>query len=250
MQKKLLYLFCLFSSFSLLSQESVLVKGKIVADSLDNSFINIVNMTQKTGTVNTPTGEFEIEVYENDTLFFSSVQYELEEIIITQNIIDTGILEVQLIENVNQLEEVNISDLNLTGNLNTDIGDISVFNQADIGFAFSDKAKLSSVERKLYTASSGSVDLLLNTLNGRIKMLKKAKANDELDQLVQKGIEALALSIFVEEFAIPEEHVENFVYFCAEDSDFKALLNREQPLELLEWYRSKVTYYLNYRMNL
>lgn len=252
MRKQLIVIYCLLLSVPLLAQESAVLKGKVVADSLDGAFINIVNITQETGTVNAPTGEFEIEVFHKDTLIFSSVQYEVREITITEQILDSGYLEVELSENVNELQEVEISDLELTGNLNADIVAIPVFNQADVGISFSKKAKPTSVERKLATATDGGapLDVLLNTLNGKIKMLKKAKANNDLERLVQRGIEALPHTVFVDEFSIPEEQIKNFVYFCSEDDDFKNLLDSNRPLELLEWYRAKANYFIKYRLDL
>lgn len=62
----------LFSSPAL-SQNSILLKGKINADSLHDSSVHIINITQKTGTVNTSAGKFEIVVKENDVI----LQYHL-----------------------------------------------------------------------------------------------------------------------------------------------------------------------------
>ena len=248
MLKPFLACLLLFITFSAYSQEPVLLKGKIIADSLEGSFINIVNLSQETGVINNEFGEFEIEVYESDTLYFSSVQYEAKEVYITPEIIAAGFLEVWLFLNVNQLEEVRISNIRLSGNLERDLANIKTFNQLDVGIPYPTKPRLSSVERKLFTASGSSLDLLLNLLNGKVKMLKRARENQQLAGLVDKGMNLLPLSIYVEELEIPEEHVKNFVYFCAEDPGFKSLVYQESPLELLEYYQSKVRFFLEERM--
>lgn len=244
----ILFLLFILLSMSASAQESLNLRGKIVADSIDGSFINIVNVTKEKGAVNDEAGRFEIEVSENDTLFFSSVQYEIKEIYVNREMMDTGFLEVKLEPKVNQLAEVKISNINLSGNLQRDLANIETFNQLDVGIPYPTKPRLSSIDRKLFTASTGSLSLLLNLLNGDIKMLKKAQKNQQLAGLVAKGIDALPLSIFVEELEIPEEHVINFVYFCAEDPKFGALVYNEHPLELLEYYQGKVQYFLQERM--
>ena len=162
--------------------------------------------------------------------------------------IERQYLEVVLLQKINQLEEVNISNISLSGNLERDLSTIETVNQADFGIPYPTKPRPTTIERKIYTASSGSLGLLINTLNGRIKMLKKARANQELSMLVDKGMNALPLSVFVDEFKIPEEHVINFVYFSAEDPKFKNLVNREAPLELLQFYQGKVQQFLEERM--
>lgn len=248
MLKNLLLLIFLCLSVSTYSQSSILLKGKIEADSLEGSFINIVNITKETGSVNNEQGEFEIEVSEYDTLYFSSVQYEIMEVFVTREIMDTAFLKVKLTPNINQLAEVKISNISLSGNLMRDLANIETFNQLDVGIPYPRKPRLSLVDRKLYTASSGSISLLLNLLNGNIKMLKKAQKNQQLAGLVHKGMNALPLSIYVEELEIPEEHVINFVYYCAEDPNFGSIVYNEQPLELLEYYQGKVKYFLEERM--
>lgn len=230
------------------SQEAVLLKGQIVADSLNGAFINIVNITQETGSVNNEHGEFEIQAQKNDTLYFSSVQYEVMEVIITEEIVDAAYLEVTLALKINELEEVKISNITLSGNLENDLSSIKTFSQADVGIPYPTRPRLSVIDRKIYAASSGALSLLISTLNGDLKKLKKARANQQLDRLVHRGMEAVPLTVFVEDFRIPEEHVLNFVYFCAEDPNFKEILNLENPLELIDYYQSRSEYYLKERM--
>ncbi|UJH91093.1 hypothetical protein LZ575_20970 [Antarcticibacterium sp. 1MA-6-2] len=67
----------LFLFFSIYCQSQVVnLSGKVFADSLEESTLHIINISRGTGTLNTATGSFLIEVQENDTLWFSSVQYE------------------------------------------------------------------------------------------------------------------------------------------------------------------------------
>ncbi len=73
-------------SFSNYAQENVLLKGKIQNKNLGEISINIINLTQKTGTTNAQNGNFQIEVEENDTLLFSSIQYDKLKSVVFQKI--------------------------------------------------------------------------------------------------------------------------------------------------------------------
>src|SRR5690606_6172030 len=115
--------------------QTITLKGKISADSLQGSSVHVINLTQKTVTLSSSTGNFEIEVSENDSLLFSSIEYERKEVAITAEIIKAAFLEVQLVVDVNELEIVNLSNTALTGNLNTDLDKIETVKDLPVGFA-------------------------------------------------------------------------------------------------------------------
>lgn len=234
-------LFCL-SSFS---QEQIKLKGVIKADSLDGLAINIINLSQKTGTTNSESGHFEIEVKENDTLQFSSVQFELFQVVITPVILNEQILEVHLRQNINQLNEVKISNSTLTGNLGLDIANVEIYSQKDFGFPISPRKSYTPIARKLNSARASPIITILNTLNGTIAMLNKAKENENLSMLVKQGVEAFQKSFFVKDLKIPEERIKDFVYFCARNKEYEDLLRPKDRLELLEYFQEKAIEYLN-----
>ena len=240
MEKTLLLVFLIFS-ITTTAQENTVLKGQILADSLEGSSINIVNLTQETGTTNNSQGQFEIMVAGGDTLLFSSVQYEIREIVISKEILTTGYLEVSLDVSMNELEEVNISNTSLSGNLTTDVSNIETFDQAAVGFALPSVPRPTSVERKIYTASSTSFDLILNMLNGRLKMLKKAAENIEYESLIDLGVEIFPTEFYLDYLRIPEDKIRLFVYYCGEDTRFKKLLIKKEALSLIEFYTEKAT---------
>lgn len=255
-------LFLLSVSLSGFSQERENLEGKILADKLDGAAINILNLTTGMGTTNDDAGAFEVAVRVQDTLLFSSVQYESREIIITEELLKKAFLSVYLVEKMNELGEVNISNIGLSGNLMQDLENIEIVDQGDFGFALPKKPRLTSIERKLETSSgiqkdkkgqeaalvTVSLDGILNRLNGRIEMLQKAKENEEQSKLVDQGIEAVPLSYFVEDLKIPEEQILNFVHYCAENPNFPKLLPDSKRFELMDYYRKKAEEFIAERM--
>ena len=232
--------FLLLLSFPVFSQEEIILKGTIEADSLMESSISIVNLTQKTGTTNAADGSFEINVKEEDILFFSSVQYETPQIKITPKIMEEGFLKIRLNLQINELSEVRISNVNLSGNLSTDIKDIEVFDQAAVGFPLVDFKRRTGIEKMQYDMAGDPVSLVVNTLNGNLARLKRAQKNYDFDKLIEKGIKSVPEDYFTEKLGIPEARILPFVNFCAQSMKFKALVLKEEPLELMKFYLQKV----------
>ncbi|HSI70372.1 MAG TPA: hypothetical protein VK941_09085, partial [Gillisia sp.] len=134
----ILIAFAIFLVQSSYSQEEILLKGKLFSNSLDDSSVHIINLTAGTGTVNSSSGSFEIKVKENDILLISSVQFVNEEIIISREIYKTEKLEVTLMEDVNELAEVKLRNIGLTGNLNTDVASLDIVKDMPVNINFGD----------------------------------------------------------------------------------------------------------------
>lgn len=234
----------LFSSLAF-CQEVTILKGKISADSLDGSSINIVNLTKETGTTNQASGEFEMKVSEMDTLIFSSLQFETLEIVITPEILKEDFLNVELIGKLNELDEVIISNVKLTGNLAYDLNQIKTYNQADFGFPL--KKSMTPLERQMHRTRSTAMSWAFNSLNGTLDKLEKYEKIEKLKSVVQEGMKAVPLLFFIEDLGIPEEHVINFVYYCAENPNFHIFLKPERGLELIEYYQMKAPKYLKHK---
>ncbi|MDT0689446.1 hypothetical protein RM549_06595 [Salegentibacter sp. F188] len=248
---KYLFVLILFIPFLCSAQERIQLKGKITNDSLDGSYINIINKTSNIGTINSSSGEFQIQVREKDTLEFSSIQYEKLEVVVTPLLMEAGYLRVLLVPGISELDEVKISNIDLTGDLSRDIGNMNTFSISQFGIPNANRKALSAAERRLHAATTTSVstsvsgggaggavglDPLINAITGRTKKLKKVVANEKLQQMVEKGVAAFSTRFFVEELKIPEDKIINFVYYCAENHQLKYLLKDENRLDLLEFY--------------
>lgn len=132
MKSSFFLVFLLIFSAHLFSQDRVLLKGEILADSIEAP-IHIINITAEKGTVTEANGEFSIEVRENDLLLFSSVQFQKKEILITAEILSSKVLKVELQKDLTELDEVRLHQL--SGNLASDIEEIKTFDPRIIGFA-------------------------------------------------------------------------------------------------------------------
>ncbi|WP_034888995.1 hypothetical protein [Gillisia sp. Hel_I_29] len=239
---KLLFLILSFFLFIGIgyAQNDVLLKGKINNQTLGEISVNIINITQQTGTINTENGGFEIAVAENDTLLFSSIPYKRLEIKIDKEIIGSGYLEVTLQDNVNELDAVNINNYRLSGNLSQDTKDIKTITAFSVGLPVSKKPPLTQAERRIYSATHSSsglpVDYLINLISGRLKELKKIKENQDLSILVNKTIETFPSEFFAEHLKISEDLIYRFIYYAAEERNLKYVVETGNELDLIQYF--------------
>lgn len=113
--------FLLFGFFSIivLTSQTIEISGFVIAKA-DIEGIHVINKTSQKFTTTNAHGVFKIPAKLNDTIVFSSIQYKLETIIISNEIITAKSLVVNLIEKVNELDEVTVGKI-LSGDLSSDI---------------------------------------------------------------------------------------------------------------------------------
>ncbi len=248
MNKTLLFLFTIIS-IQAYSQTQTL-RGRIMADSLQGYAINIVNYTKQIGTTNDEKGFFLIPATAGDSIVFSSVQYKVFTIVVTENNLNDNELKIVLKSVVQKLEQVKISNVELSGNLDKDSKAIETQPYVDnqiLGLPFSDKPQPTLAERRLYTAKSGIIDGPINYLNGTIKKLKRIKEIEDFKSIVNRGEIILTTSFFVDSLKVPENLLSDFMYFCAEDESFESLLEAQKRLILLEFFQKKSKLYREHK---
>lgn len=254
-------LLLLFADFDSFSQEIKLLDGQILTDSISPVNIHIVNLNMEKGTTTNNSGRFKIYAETGDRLLFSSVQFENREIVISSTDVESGKIEVKLFPARNELDEVKISDLKLSGYLDKDLSKIKYFDREKYGIPYP-KKQLSQTQRRLYTANQNitsrwqyigvllggvSLDVVMNDINGRTKYLKKLDQQDKLQLRVQRGIDVLGKSFFMSGLGLPESEIENFVYYCAREPEFEIILNSANSLDLIEYYKNRKQDFINLR---
>ena len=82
---------------------------------------------------------------------------------------------------------------------------------------------------------------MINTINGNIKRLERAEEVIKFDNIVDKGINAVSVSFFIEDLLIPEDDIFNFVNFCAQNETFEKIVTEGSVLELMDLYYREAT---------
>ena len=107
MTKKILFLFFLFQ-FGY-SQDRQLIQGKVIYRNINVVAANVINNTSQNTTITDDLGEFQIYAREGDEIIFSSVQYIIRTVRITDEIIKNKRLTIQINERIRELDEVVIT---------------------------------------------------------------------------------------------------------------------------------------------
>ena len=107
MRIKILFLF-LSLQFAY-NQDRELIQGKVIYRNINVVAANVINNTSQNTTITDDQGEFQIYAREGDEIIFSSVQYIIRTVRITDEIIKNKRLTVQINERIQELDEVVIT---------------------------------------------------------------------------------------------------------------------------------------------
>lgn len=216
---KLKLLLCsLFISTMMLAQdaERKILRGAVVYRDVKVPNVNIINNTTSTGTTTNQKGEFEILAKKDDILIFSSVQYTIKEIVITDKIIENNRLVVEVKEKVEELDEVVISPENKDKFL--DFQEEQIVKYQDYQFAddrYSEVRNTAMGQAEFRGANIlGLVGMLVNSIfKGNGKKKEKAKPIYERTSFneIRNRYED---KFFTENLGIPKENISAFLYYC------------------------------------
>ncbi|WMI64329.1 carboxypeptidase-like regulatory domain-containing protein [Aestuariibaculum sp. YM273] len=250
--------FMLFTFFGF--SQAVEISG--VVNSLgDVENIHVLNKAEQAFTITNATGEFKIEAKLNDTIQFSSVQYQTKYVVVDHQVMLFKAMRVVLEEHVNELDEVVVGKV-LTGDLLSDIGNVdgmAPINFYDVGIPGYTGKKKTQSERRLSQAGDfkpkmilgmllggGSFDPLINAITGRTKMLKARVDHEERDRLM-RNIKARLASDFFRSNPLEEASRMDFFYYCADAPNFVKRCKNQTDFNILLFLRSKYRDYMQNR---
>ena len=107
MRIKILFLF-LSLQFAY-NQDRELIQGKVIYRNINVVAANVINNTSQNTTITDDLGEFQIYAREGDEIIFSSVQYIIRTVRVTDEIIKNKRLTVQINERIREIDEVVIT---------------------------------------------------------------------------------------------------------------------------------------------
>lgn len=209
-----------------------LIHGKIIVESGNVAGITVINLVNEKSTVSDNNGDFYILAKAEDLLVFSSVNLEYYRRSIEEEDLKTEILTIKLIAKTTELDEVVV-------NKHPEI------NAVDLGISPAGIKHRTQMERRLYTAGdfkpihlvgllggSLNVDALLNTINGRTKMVKRLIELEDKVNLLEKTELLFEDEYYVNTLKIPTEYVKGFKYYIVEDEKFTTILKSKNKTQI------------------
>ncbi|GGG28404.1 hypothetical protein GCM10011344_31440 [Dokdonia pacifica] len=261
---KVLFLFLLFIGTTVFSQETILLKGNVLNDTIEKASLNVVNLNLRKGAITNEAGVFEIPVRLHDTIHISAVQYESREFIVTQKIYNEKEVSLYLVPKINELDEIQLSNRLLSGNLEEDASSSSLKKQLALVKDMSDKGLLQDIKvptkeaRRLHTATTGingkggigitgfivPLPLIINGISGKTKRLKKHIAVVAYQEQIEGALNRFPDSILIAYLKIPEEQLEDFVFYALKDEKKLKTINVDNPILFLDYlYEKSIKYH-------
>ncbi|WP_026915236.1 carboxypeptidase-like regulatory domain-containing protein [Christiangramia portivictoriae] len=235
------------------AQEFKMIKGSILAGTQPLSGVHVINKNSGTGTTSDDSGNFKVLIRQGDILLFTSVQFEKIEVVVSEEHLRTGTIEV-IVTDANRLEEVEVGQIPLSGYLDNDLNHIEYLDRDQFHIPHPEK-KLTPNELRLYTANEGvtsrwsyigillggvSLDVLLNDINGRTKYLREMVELDRLQVKVQAAIDLFGKDFFNEYLDLHGDEIINFIYYSFEDEHFSLMYEQEKELEMIEYFQKHI----------
>ncbi len=251
-KNSLLVLLFLLITTSFLAQDQFHTKlqGRIYSEDGDVAATHILNITSNRFTITDTEGFFEIPVKLYDTLVVSAVQFKRKELVVTMEILEQALLQIQMEDALTKLSEVIVRPYNLTGDISRDAVNMNiepVVTASTLGLPNAYVKVPTQSERKLYEASSGGgllpLNPILNGISGRTKMLKTRLQRDEKYARTQRVREFYVDSLFTTDLKIPEGKIEDFLFFCEVDPIFQATVDTHDRLKIWEYMRKRSVVY-------
>ncbi|CAI2766769.1 conserved protein of unknown function [Flavobacterium collinsii] len=186
--------------------------GQIFEQSTSVDAVNIINNATQVTSVSDANGLFSIVVKEGDVLVFSAVNLEGYKKRITAEDMNSGSLQIKMTAKEVELKEVVVNEnANITAE--------------NLGIIPYGQKKYTAAERKVYTATSTSVDKLLNKISGRTAMLKKEVNVEKKEMLFRKMEYLFDENYYTDRLRIPVADIKGFQLYCVDDAEFAVSLD-------------------------
>lgn len=189
-----------------------LLVAKVMEQSTLVEGVNIINNATQVATVSDSEGNFSIAVREGDVLVFSAVNLDPVKHRITPEDMTTSLLVIKMTAKEVELKEVVVNE---NANINAE----------NLGIIPYGQKKYTPAERKVYTATSTSIDKLLNKISGRTAMLKKEVNVEKKEALFRKLEYLFEENYYTDRLKIPVDDIKGFQLFCVDDAEFAVSLN-------------------------
>jgi len=251
--KNLITLFLLSFSISSFSQEinRENVNGKIIVEGSDIEGITIYNSSSSKGAITDKNGEFTIAVQLNDVIEVRAIEYQNFNFKVNKFITKSKLMSIFLIEEINKLDEVLLTNKKLSGNIETDLSNVITFSpKLNVIYFGSNKEQLKNIEStsllntEINTTHSQAQTMvnglnIVNVVDQLLIPLFRSEVKDKkaagITEVPAKSIKYyLGSNFLVENFNIPEYRVEEFIRYVEDDTFDFDLLNYGHELEFLE----------------
>ena len=228
--KKIIIFFFLSFSFVAFSQEKrVILRGKLMYRNSNVIAANVINNTNQNNTITDTNGEFEILAGVGDEIIFSSVEFKIRTVKITEEIMKKNRLVVEVNERVNFLDEVVISPDNTDKFLDLKEEEFKKVDYTD--------DKSTAVENEIIRQNQLYRGInIVNVAKLLAKVLRDGKMEEEIKLTPSKALPLIFdKNFFVSDLGLKNFEIIGFLELMDKKQEIKSLLKKNKEFELIEY---------------
>ncbi|WP_276165726.1 hypothetical protein [Zobellia alginiliquefaciens] len=227
----------LFTFLSVTAQDDdrSLLRGTVLYRNISVPNENVINITTESAVISNEKGQFAIMAKVGDELAFTAVNYQLEVVKITEDIIKNGRLVVEVNEKVTELDEVVVSPEN-------EAKFIQLQNEEFKKVEY-DIDRSSEVENIALSQSDRGMKDGLNFVN-IFKALAKTAKSEDADERPRMKMSQVLRQVYDDEFFVvdlnlSQASIDDFLQYIDTHEPEYALLLKKNEFELIDFLVNK-----------
>lgn len=210
----------------------VILRGKVLYRDVNVPNENVINTTSEMATITNDNGEYAIRVKVGDELVFSALNYQIEIVKITEEILKNNRLVIEVNEKITELDEVVITPeqqerfLAAKNKILKEEFEYEIDRSAEV-----ENIALSQSERGMRDG--------LNFV-GIYKALAKALKKNKTEERAPLKVSDVMRQVYDDEFFVvdlrlPQDKIDAFLFYCDTKMPAQSLLQKENEFELIEF---------------
>lgn len=217
-----------------------LLRGQVLYRNSNVPDENVINTTSEKATITNDKGEFAIRVKLDDELVFTALNYQLEVIRITEEMLEKNRLVVEVNEKVTELDEVTVSPENQAKFL-------ELKNEEFVQYEY-DTDQSSEVVNIAQDKTVRGMRDGINFVNIFKALFAPGNSGDVAREPL-KVSEVLRYvyddRFFVADLKIPQDQIDAFLLYCDTKIPPRELLRKENEFQLIDFLVTQSKLYLN-----
>ncbi|MEL6917002.1 MAG: carboxypeptidase-like regulatory domain-containing protein [Bacteroidota bacterium] len=216
-----------------------LLRGQVLYRNSNVSNENVINTTSENATITNEDGRFAIRVKEGDELAFTAVNYQIQLITITNEILKNNRLVVEVNEKVTELDEVVVSPENQKKFLEVKNEDFKQFD-----YETDRSSEVVNVAESQQTRGMRDGLNFVNIFKALVKSNKKEEGSKVELKMSEVMRQVYDDEFFVLDLRIPQNKIDAFLYYCDAQMPAQSLLKKDNEFQLIEFMVSHSKTYL------
>lgn len=226
----LIFTFSFLGAVHAQDSERQLLRGQVIYRNTNVPNENVINTTSENGTITNAKGEFAIRVKVGDELVFMAVNYQLEVIKITEEILKKNRLVVEVSEKVTELDEVVVTPDDQERFLEMKNEELKVFEYETDRSTEVVNIASSQVERGMQDGIN-----FVNLFKVLFKSKKKAEDSGPKLKISEVLRQVYDDEFFMVDLMLPQDSIDAFLIYCDDKIPSQSLLRKDNEFQLIDF---------------